>query len=215
METQSPKMPAAAETNRPAIVAMKIGVSVLLIMHLTAVFIFPFAFATNFESPAAMPIVDVARPYATAMHLNHGYAFFAPNPGPSHLIRYKVEFADGRPPIERMFPDIQRHWPRLLYHRHFMLAEHLHANYIPPQPPPQASDEDRRRWRTRRDLYEKYWSAFEDHLLETYQADKVTMVRIEHGIPNPDQFERVQRLDEESSFVPLDEPRTRNRGAGQ
>ena len=37
----------------------------------------------------------VFRPYLEAAYLDHGYAFFAPDPGPSHLVRYELEFDDG------------------------------------------------------------------------------------------------------------------------
>ena len=215
MKMQSPPKPSWASSSRPTVIAAKIGISLLLVAHLTGMFIFPFAAATEFQSPAAMPIFRAMLPYNTAMYLDHGYAFFAPNPGASHLVRYKLEFADGREPIERTFPDIERHWPRLLYHRHFMLAEHLNANFVPPEPPLEANDREWKLWRERRDTYEKQWRSFENHLLETYQADKITMLRIEHEIPFQSQFERGLPLDKESLFVPLDQPQPRERGAEQ
>jgi hypothetical protein len=113
-------------------------VSVLVVLHLAAVIIPPFTLATSSPmegtvSPLASRLLVIVRPYVEAAYLWHGYAFFAPNPGPSHLVRYRLTFDDGRPPIVAMFPDRQRHWPRLLYHRHFMLAEQLHADFVPPR----------------------------------------------------------------------------------
>src|SRR5438132_13994609 len=87
---------------RPAL-WVKAAISLLLALHLSAVFIAPFAAACNVRGSSS-PLADVAyralRPYIAALFLDHGYFFFAPNPGPNHLVEYKVEFADGRPPIE-------------------------------------------------------------------------------------------------------------------
>jgi hypothetical protein len=115
-------------------------ISLLLAVHLTAVFIAPFAFACNAggsTSPLADAVYRKLHPYITAMFLDHGYFFFAPNPGPSHLVDFKVEFAGGKPPVEGRFPNLATERPRLLYHRHFMLSEALHASYAPPEGPPE------------------------------------------------------------------------------
>jgi hypothetical protein len=86
-----------------------------------------------FISPGAMPPVSplmergyrLARPYNELMFLNHGYHYFAPDPGASTLIRWTVP-REGEASVVGRFPstDIQ---PRLLYHRYFMLAENLWA----------------------------------------------------------------------------------------
>jgi hypothetical protein len=189
-------------------VAAKLIVSALLAFHLLAVAIFPLAFAAQNESPSVMAVANAMRPYGKALYLDHGYFFFAPNPGPSHLVQYRLEFDDGRPPLEGRFPDLKRHWPRLLYHRHFMLAEHLNARYVPPEPPTEASQRDQ--WRSARDRYERHLRSFEQHLLATHGADRVTLVRLEHDMPLPDEFLKMQRegirLDDPEWFVPLDEP---------
>ena len=109
---------------------------VAIVFHLTAVFVAPLAFASEYSSPFVNAIYAALRPYIAAMYLDHGYFFFAPNPGPSHLVDYKVEFADGRPPLTGRFPDLKTERPRLLYHRHFMLSESLHSRYRYPLTPP-------------------------------------------------------------------------------
>ena len=58
--------------------------------------------------------------------LANGYRFFAPEPGPSHLIRYEVTLPDGTRK-EGFFPDRAHHQPRLLYHRYFMLSEFVNT----------------------------------------------------------------------------------------
>ena len=94
--------------------------SLLLVLHLVAIASAPLAM-----EPASLPaqkVFGLFRPYLDAAFLNHGYHFFAPEPGPSHLIRYELTFADGR--IESgIFPDPNQQRPRLNYHRHFMLSE--------------------------------------------------------------------------------------------
>ena len=69
--------------------------NLLLVFHLSAVFVPPFTFATRTgyeSSPLADLALLVVQPYVDAMFLNHGYFFFAPNPGPSHLVQYEVRF---------------------------------------------------------------------------------------------------------------------------
>jgi hypothetical protein len=100
-------------------------ISAAIAYHLAAVFIGAWV-----GSPPTSPFADeVARPfraYIAAVDLNHGYRFFAPNPGPSHIFRYRLMFEDGST-AEGYFPNRNEHWPRLLYHRYFMLSENLNA----------------------------------------------------------------------------------------
>lgn len=74
---------------------------------------------------AHKPVIDrleeVFRPYLDFLYLNHGYSFFAPEPGPSYVMEYEVRREDGSVARGRL-PDVEKHWPRLLYHRYFMLA---------------------------------------------------------------------------------------------
>jgi len=102
----------------------KIGyllLSLALAFHVFAVFI----------SPAAMPPVSpllldgyrLALPYNKALFLNHGYHFFAPDPGASTLISWSIP-REGDAPLVGRFPDVTIR-PRLLYHRYFMLAENI------------------------------------------------------------------------------------------
>ncbi|MCA9217766.1 MAG: hypothetical protein KDB27_32075 [Planctomycetales bacterium] len=160
--------------------------SILICLHLTAVLIPPFTFissSTQALSPLAADARETFLPYTTFLHLNHGYAFFAPDPGPSHLIEYRVEKDDGTV-IEQTFPDKKRHWPRLLYHRHFMLSEQLFSDYAPPSIPDSEPDEVRAEWRRRRDRYEAKFESFRRHLVSMYGTEKVTLKMIEHALPS-------------------------------
>lgn len=208
---------------------LKALLSILLLWHLAAVFMPPFTFATDYESPWAMPLYRAIRPYADLLYLNHGYAFFAPDPGPSHLVRWKVEFADGRPAVEGRFPDLKEHRPRLLYHRHFMISEALHNAFTPPEPPPEPTApplnadlakrekliyEQRkteyaqalREWKHRRDRYEAFRASLERHLLATYGGSKATIIREEHRQVSPFEFEELgMRIDDPATYRPLPE----------
>lgn len=190
----------------------KIVVSGLLAFHVFALALYPLARATDGESPSIRPAADWFRPYAAALYLDHGYAFFAPDPGPSHLVEYRLEFDDGRPPVEGRFPDLKQQWPRLWYHRHFMLAEHLNAAFVPAEAPPEASPEQLRAWDDARDRYELHVRSIQEHLLDAYDADRVTLVRLEHLIPSPNAFMQGARLDDPRSFVPIDDPLVLERG---
>ena len=91
--------PASASMwTRPGV---RIAASVLLGAHLMAVFVAPMAVPTSSPlvppstSPLAGTFFRFFRPYLQAAFLNHGYKFFAPDPGPSHLVRYELTMADG------------------------------------------------------------------------------------------------------------------------
>lgn len=164
----------------------RLGVSLLLTVHLLAVFIAPFTFAASgrdASSPFALALMNTLRPYIDMMYLNHGYFFFAPEPGPSHQLRCRLEFADGREPKELLFPDRRQQWPRLLYHRHFMLSEQLNSLFIPENPPTD-EPEIMEVWRRERALYQVRRQSFEDHLRIRHGAADVTIVRVEHRPPS-------------------------------
>ena len=98
-------------------------VSLMLGFHVFAVFISPAAMPP--ASPLLMDGYRLALPYNELLFLNHGYHFFAPDPGASTLISYAVP-RQGDAPVVGRFPNLSIH-PRLLYHRYFMLAENLWA----------------------------------------------------------------------------------------
>lgn len=166
------------------------AISLFVVLHVAAIFTAPFTFATSsspgIASPFAITVMNALRPYIDLLYLNHGYFFFAPNPGPSHLVRYRAEYADGRPAVEQTFPDRRRHWPRLLYHRHFMLSEALNSAYTPPEPPSEiAGDQESVDiWRARRARYEGLWNSYRAHLRSEYEADRVELTRVEHRLPS-------------------------------
>ncbi len=205
---------------------LKVLASALIALHLTAVFWGPLAFASA-GSPLTGSVFAVLRPYIDALYLNHGYSFFAPDVGPSRLVRYKVEFADGREPVVGMFPNLATQQPRLLYHRHFMLSEALSNRFVPPEAPPEptppsltatAAEQTRYRlqkeayqqdlaiWQHERRQYDAMWKSFEQHLLAEHGGSKVTLTRVVHRLPLPVEVQREgRRLDAPDSYIDLPE----------
>ncbi len=150
--TQSPKpaRPSSADPQLPWRPATRVLVSLLVAIHLLAVFVAPWNLSTRAalppgytpgtdssgrplpppppdEPPWQQPrliraLAGIFRHYQNLAYLNHGYEFFAPDPAGTHLIRYRVSRPDGKV-IEGHFPDLKSQWPRLFYHRHMMLAE--------------------------------------------------------------------------------------------
>ena len=189
----------------------RVIISLLLIVHIVAIFTPPFMLQASGPigaSPVGEMVMDTLQPYIDITFLNHGYAFFAPNPGPSHLLRARIEFDDGRPPIEETFPNLDRQWPRLLYHRHFMLSEQLNAQYQPPQLPEQISQdlELAERWQTARRMYELKWRSFKEHLKAKHNASQVTLTRVRHRMIDVFEVtEQNKKLDAPDTFYDLRE----------
>ncbi|MGE3408771.1 MAG: hypothetical protein AB7I37_18275 [Pirellulales bacterium] len=111
--------PARARFKRPW---LKLLVSLWLIYHLAGLVIAP---------ASVRPSSDLVRscwlavgPYLQFLYLNHGFHFFAPDPGPATIVRYVVDRPDGTQ-VQGQIPDKRTMRPRLLYHRHFMLTEFL------------------------------------------------------------------------------------------
>ncbi len=141
-----PKQPASELPWHPALRGF---LSLLIALHLLAVFTAPWNLSTNPALPPGfmIPVDTNGRPqpvsrdhpamqqpvvpralgrffnhYLNLAYLNHGYQFFAPDPAGTHVIDYQVTKPDGTV-VKGRFPDLKQQWPRLLYHRHMMLAE--------------------------------------------------------------------------------------------
>src|SRR5207302_11256649 len=97
------------------------AVSVWIVIHRTAIVVAPASVSPSSEIARASWLVF--RPYLEALYLNHGYHFFAPEPGESTLLAFVAERPDGTV-VQGRIPSRSMK-PRLLYHRHFMLTEHM------------------------------------------------------------------------------------------
>ena len=157
---------------------LRILLSILLVLHLCAIVVAPLAVA-----PASILNHrgwQLFRPYLEIAYLNHGYHFFAPEPGPSHLIRYELEMRDGSR-RQGVFPNLEEHRPRLAYHRHFMLSEFLNSLI--------SDDADS-------EAAAKLTRSYARHLLTEHQAQRVSIFLRRHYIPSPEQVLRATRLDD-------------------
>jgi hypothetical protein len=190
------------------------AITLLLLGHLTALFAGPFQLASTREdgtSPFANMVYQAVLPYMRVANLDQGYQFFAPNPGPTHLVRYKVEFNDGREPLENHFPNLDEQWPRLLYHRHMMLSEYLNGLAPPPQNmSPQQWEESLPRKRNLDELSAENrgpedWCAesYADHLLRKHGGSRVTLTVVRHGLANIEQIRAGVQLDDAASYTDL------------
>ena len=178
-------------------------VSILLVLHLLAVVAAPWAA----PPPSPRLAQELARwlwPYQVVAYLNHGYRFFAPNPGPSHIVRYEMELPDGRQLTGRI-PDPHGHWPRVIYHRHFMMTETLFNAYmqIDREPVPKFPTEQlKRQWQQRnqtaQELVDLLAGAMARQLLREQGGQRVRLYLQEHAIAHPDDVH---------AGMPLDEPR--------
>ncbi len=192
----------------------KILFSVLIVVHLLAIVAEPFAFFTrgaNSVSPAALPIRANLAPYVEFAYLNHGYFFFAPNPGPSHLLECQLTTSSCDQSRLRL-PDRRAQWPRLLYHRHFMLAEFLHQLHVPPitaQVEATTPDKDLlAAWKIERSRFEMVRDSMIKHLKTRYGAQSAEISRLEHRLPNDIEVfrDKIQLSDERLYAVLPDAP---------
>ncbi len=189
----------------------KLVVGSLLSIHLLAVFSAPWA-SPEPSSDLSKSISRVFAPYLQFMALDNGYRFFAPDPGPSHLVRYQL--LAGKDVIaEGKFPDRQSHWPRLLYHRQFMLSEMMYqlASAVPEVPPGILPDEVMtKNERKQVILLEERSGALQqsiaNHLLAiTPAATAVRLIGQTHAIPGQYDVQRGMSLSDERLYqeVPL------------
>lgn len=129
-------------------------------------------------------VFQIYRPYLDALYLNHGYHFFAPEPGPSHLVRYELILQDGSKETG-YFPNKTEHWPRLRYHRHFMLSEHM-AQFTEEGTPPE--------------FLRTFSKSYAQHLLAAHHAKEVKLILIRHLFPTPEQVLEGMKLTDQSLF---------------
>lgn len=174
----APVVPPAESQPAAWSVGRRRAVSAVLVLHLTALVIAPLAVPPT--SPLFLTVRTWVRPYVEAAFLDHGYKFFAPEPGPSHLIRYVVTRSDGTR-SEGMFPSPTEHRPRLFYHRHFMLSEFV--NSLSP------AGEDT-------PLSQAYARSYAEHLLAVHEGAEVKLYLRRHELPSAEAVAEGMRLDD-------------------
>lgn len=124
----SDDLPFGTESLPPALNPWQRGlISLLICAFLIVVLIGPLSNPIASRHLTA-PLATWVSPLHRALFLGHGYRFFAPDPGPAHLVEYKITHADGKQ-VKKIFPDRDAISPRLLYHRWFMLSETIYAEH--------------------------------------------------------------------------------------
>lgn len=117
--------------------------------------------------------------YPQALHLDHGYHFFGPDPGQTTTLRFVALRPDGQR-IRGTYPD-KRMVPRLRYHRHFMLTESL----------PRLLDSDAALGQLQLDSYAQT-------ILRLHQAQSLELYRVTRRLPTVHAFLAGLRLDDET-----------------
>lgn len=176
--------PATEETSTPAVPAprrsarriVKWAVSLFLVFHFSAIII--AAASVSPSSDLEQAAWKLVQPYVEALYLNHGYRYFAPEPGESTLVAFAAHRPDGSVESGRI-PDRSIH-PRLLYHRHFMLTERM-----PSEP---------------KELVDRWYASYAKHLGHRYGAKEVSLSKLTHLLPTPEMIRNGVRLDDPGSY---------------
>lgn len=155
------------------------------------------------RSHLAYSIAQVFEPYLSSTFLFHGYRFFAPNPGPGHLLRYEAVISDSQGQVtEGVFPDLDQQWPRLLYHRYFMIAERVwsDANIMPPPASGFVNEEHHREYEEYRlgaqHRLKAVLVSIARHVRRETSATSVSLYAQEHLIPPPSEVAAGMRLND-------------------
>ena len=191
---------------------VRLLISILIMGHLLAMVLPPLSVQTRGpigQSPSVATALGLIDRYSQMLYIDRGYAFFAPDPGPSHLIQAAVTDGNGTR-VEQMYPDRDQHWPRLLYHRHFMLSEFMEEIYQPPGPSDELRNLDREQakyWGQARMRYEHVRKSVVDHLKYQNPDREVAIRRVEHLLPDLIDYQRapIELTDERLYRVLLDQ----------
>ncbi len=186
---------------------LRVILSLLVLIHLAAVFAPPMAFQSRGPrglSPSISKLLAPLAAYGQFLYLDRGYAFFAPDPGPSHLMRVEIGTVDADAngksatnPTDKeedeihWYPNLNDQWPRLLYHRHFMLTEFLNDSYQPKLPAdaarlvgPELPLDELKVWRLGRERYEMILGSMTHHLETKFGERAIQIDRVEHLLPD-------------------------------
>jgi hypothetical protein len=161
--------PRESRAKRPGALgpALRIAISLVIVWHFAGVFL--AALSIPVSSPLVMDLAQhwPMQWYLDALYMNQGHSFFAPDVGPGHFIEYQVYDQSGREIEKGELPSRKGHWPRLRYHRHFMLADQAGM----PSDDKKINDEWQR----------KYLEAYARHLLRVDEnAYTVRVRRVAH-----------------------------------
>jgi hypothetical protein len=179
---QRGRLLAAGRLRRVAASVGFVLVNVWLVYHLAGIFLAPWS-----VPPSSRLVQNAWRgvgTYVQLLFLNHGYHYFAPEPGNSTLVAYVLEMPDGRRETGKIPNRGIR--PRLLYHRHFMLTEFLaSSDGFPPA--------------VRTELVR----AMARELCREHGARRVTLSKVTHRLPTMEWVRAGGTLDDNYTEEPL------------
>jgi hypothetical protein len=155
---------------------LRTAVSIWLVFHLGAIVIAPAAVAPS--SDLIQQLWGWFQPDLEVLYLDHGYHFFAPEPTESTLLAYAAECPDGTI-VRGRIPD-RRTQPRLLYHRYFMLTEHMND----------AEEAQQKLWH----------ESYAQHLGRKYGAPRVTLIQQTHNLPTMERVRSGGQLSDPESY---------------
>jgi hypothetical protein len=147
-----------------------------LVFHLVAIIVAPAAMDPS--SDLTRSLHDVCQPYLDALFLDHGYHFFAPEPEESTLLSFEAERTDGTV-VRGRIPD-RATLPRLLYHRYFMLTEHMSRS----------PEEFRDRWH----------ESYARHIGSEFGATRVKLTQQTHLLSSMERIREGGRLNDPESY---------------
>jgi hypothetical protein len=144
---------------------VRVLISIVILWHFLGVFLAALSIGGSSDLVMAIAQQRPMQWYLDVLYMNQGHSFFAPDVGPAHLIRYELHDQNGQVLDKGEFP--KEEWPRLRYHRHFMLADQADM----PSPDEQFNKEWQR----------KYLEAYGRQLLRANpNAQSVRVQRIAH-----------------------------------
>jgi hypothetical protein len=200
--------PPANDANTPSGCSLapqwRILITAVLLAHLIALVAAPLAVPFGDAPPSQLQrgLVQMVSPYLCLAYLDHGYRFFAPAPSAGHLVRYQLEMPDGTTSTG-VFPNLKTQWPRLYYHRFFMLSEKLNRYWDPEEPAPTDPPEERRFWQLNRDTFLDVAQSYASELLRQTGARKVTLELVQHELPSPRDLEQSRSLTDPAFYKTL------------
>jgi hypothetical protein len=162
--------------SRKGIRYVRWGVNLWLVLHLVAIIVAPASMDPS--SDLIRSLHDVCRPYLGVLFLDHGYHFFSPEPEESTLLAFEAERRDGSVHWGRI-PD-RKQEPRLLYHRYFMLTEHMSRS----------PDEFREQWH----------QSYAQHIGRRFGAARVRLTQQTHLLSSMERIREGGRLSDPESY---------------
>jgi hypothetical protein len=171
---------------------VRLVISLLLAWHLTAVFLATWSVPPTSPLVARLAQCAPMRWYLDALYLDRGSQLLLPDAGEGHLIRYQVLDNRGSVIHEGELPSKKDQWPRLRYHRYFMLAEQAGL--------PLPEEADRAYWQR------VYLQNYARQLLRQYtDGAMVRLQRIAHYPLFPEHALEGRKLDDRETYKTVQE----------